>query len=365
MMKEKETNVLQLIDCHVHLRGMGSLENLTDVIDTCGLQGMNVISIPRTDEKLITNVLGLLFKRQLPGKVYAFGSLRHPEYGSIVETLSYTEQARNLIALGCDGIKMIEGKPTTRRQLGRTLDDPCYDEFYSYLEDASIPLLFHVNDPESFWDPERVRPGARERGWFYGEGGFPGYEELYGETDRVLEKHPRLNVVFAHFYFLSDDLDRLDAFMSEHPNVKVDITPGSEMYANFSKDPERSRKFFMDHAGRILFGTDISGDTEPDPEMGLREKERIDNMRRFLETGDEFVWWNMDLKGIELPREALAAIYTGNFHHWAGEQPEPVRLAAAMAECDRLAEMAGEAGKSETAASAKKVRELLGETESE
>ncbi len=355
----EEQKELSLIDCHVHMRGMASLQNLTEVIEECGLDAMNVISIPRTDEKLITNILGLLFKTRLPGKVYAFGSLRHPQYGDIDEPLSYEEQARNLLALGCDGIKMIEGKPTTRKKLGVPLDDSRYDKFYSYLEDRSVPLLFHVNDPESFWDPGRIRPGARERGWFYGDGTFPSYEELYAESANVLAKHPRLNVLFAHFYFLSDDLDRLEDFMSEHPNVKVDITPGSEMYRNFSRRPERAREFFIDHAGRIFFGTDISGDTEPDPEMAGRERDRIQNMRRFLETGDEFEWWGMDLKGIDLPREALAAIYAGNFRRWAGKEPKAVGLSAVSAECSRLAGMAREAGKQDVAEAAENVRDLF------
>ncbi len=353
-----ERSELPLVDCHVHMRGMASLENLSGVLRECEYDAMNVLSIAlRGDRGVSLNVLGLLFKLMHPGAVYAFGGLRHPESGDIVETLPYAEQARRLMKVGCDGIKLIEGKPTTRKMLDRPLDSPGYDPFYSYLEKESVPLLFHVNDPESFWDPDRVSPGARAKGWFYGDGTFPSREQIYGEAENVLRRHPNLRVVFAHFYFLSAELDRLETFLAEHPTVCVDITPNSEMYVHFTAQRERARQFFIDHADRILFGTDISGGREPEPDLGRRERERVWNMCRFLETDDEFTWWGMDLKGLGLPRAALEAVCAGNFRRWAGREPAPVPLDAAMGECGRLMIAAEEAGKKAVFSELKSIRE--------
>ena len=334
------------VDCHVHMRGdMVSVENLHGLMEACGYDGMSLMCIAlRDDRGLKTGLLGLLFKALYPGKVYAFGGLRHPESGTVPDARPYAEQARHLLELGCDGIKMIEGKPTTRKMLGRPLDTPEYDGLYSYLEEESVPVLFHVADPETFWDPELAPPTAHERGWFYGDGTFTGKEELYAEAEGVLAKHPDLRVVFAHFYFLSADLDRLERFLADHPNVGVDITPGSEMYANFSAQTDRAREFFCDHADRIFFGTDIMGGWEPDPDLAQRETARVAGMRRFLETDDEFEWWGLDLHGIALPREALAAIYADNFRRWAGEKPRTVPISNVLSECERLENLTREAG---------------------
>ncbi len=350
---------LPLTDCHVHMRGdMVSVENLHGVMDACGYDAMALMCIAlRDDRGLKTSLLGLLFKALYPGKVYAFGGLRHPESGDVPDARPYAEQARHLVEMGCDGIKLIEGKPTIRKMLGRPLDDPRYDDFYSYLEEESVPVLFHVADPESFWDPELAPPSAHERGWFYGDGTFTGKEELYAEVESVLAKHPNLRVVFAHFYFLSADLDRLERFLADHPNASIDITPGSEMYADFSAQVDRARDFFIDHADRILFGTDIMGGWSPDPGLGQREKARVADMRRFLESDDEFGWWGHELHGIALPREDLAAIYAGNFRRWAGERPQPVHMPDVLAECGRLEDLTRDAGLSEIAHDLVEIRE--------
>ncbi len=339
-------DALPLIDCHVHMRGaMASVENLHGLMGACGYDAMALMCIAlRDDHGLKTNLLGLLFKALHPGRAYVFGGIRHPESGAVPDARPYAEQARHLVGMGCDGLKMIEGKPTTRKMLERPLDAAQYDDLYSYLQDSSLPVLYHVADPETFWDPELAPPSAHERGWYYGDGTFPEKEELYSEVDRMLEKHPDLRIVFAHFYFLSADLDRLEAFLGEHPTVNVDITPGSEMYANFSRRRERAREFFIDHADRIFFGTDIMGGWEPAPELGSRSRDRVGNMRRFLETDDAFEWWGMDLQGIALPRDVLAAIYADNFRRWAGEPPKPVELPQALRECERLEAMARDAG---------------------
>ena len=75
----------------------------------------------------------------------------------------------------------------------------------------------------------------------------------------VLARHPRLRIVFAHFFFMSAQLDRLSGILDRYENVSVDLTPGIEMYENFSAAPERARAFFVRYADRIIYGTDIGG----------------------------------------------------------------------------------------------------------
>jgi predicted TIM-barrel fold metal-dependent hydrolase len=313
------------------------------------------------DENFGQNPTALAFKVLQPGRYYAFGSLRHPRSGRIQDPLPYEEQARRLVAMGCDGIKMLEGKPTSRKQLDLPLDAPQLDPYYSFLEKKRVPLLFHVADPETFWDPEHATEDLRRLGWYYGDGGFAAKELLYGEVENVLGKHPRLRVVFAHFYFLSADLDRLAAFFARWPQANVDITPGGEMYVNFSAQHQKARDFFIRFQDRIFFGTDNAGGRRsPDPERTASAKAKIDAMRRFLETEDTFEFWGMRWSGLGLPPEVCAKIYAGNFLRWAGAEPKAVDRLAACEECDRILTMAELArAPEETVASLKATRWIL------
>ncbi len=62
----------------------------------------------------------------------------HCPAGDIGE-LDFAGQARRLREAGCDGMKMIEGKPTSRKQTGLPLDSLLYAEYYAYLGDRAVP----------------------------------------------------------------------------------------------------------------------------------------------------------------------------------------------------------------------------------
>lgn len=354
---------LPLIDCHVHLRSPDGIPNLTEMMDQCGLTGMNVLAMPaRGDQTLSQNMTALLFKLLHPGTGFAFGGIRHPKSGEVSDPLSYEQQARRCMRAGCDGIKMIEGKPTVYKRLGEPLDAADYDDLYRYLETERIPLLWHVADPETFWDPEQVPEGARERGWYYGDGTFPEKEELYGQVERVLQRFPRLRVVFAHFYFLSADLDRLAAFFGAHTHVGVDITPGTEMYWNFSRNRDRAREFFQRYRHRIFFGTDnSSGHRAPDPDEVDVAKRKVDGVRRFLETEETFEWMGGTVSGIGLDRDVVGDICSGNFRRWVGSSPRAVDRELVSAECDRLAGLAADRNERELADKLRRVQARLAE----
>ncbi len=96
------------------------MPNLNDILDACGLDAITVVATAGKDDANVgQNPDALLFKVLRPGRYFAFGSLRHPRSGSVQDPLPYEEQARRLIAMGCDGMKMLEGKPTVRKKLER------------------------------------------------------------------------------------------------------------------------------------------------------------------------------------------------------------------------------------------------------
>jgi predicted TIM-barrel fold metal-dependent hydrolase len=239
--------------------------------------------------------------------------------------------------MGCDGIKMLNGKPDYRKASGLALDCVIYDDYFARLEERGFPVLWHVNDPEEFWYPEQAPEWAKGPGWLY-DHTFPSNESIYGECQRVLEKHPNLKIIFAHFYFLSDDLPRAAALLDRFPNVCFDLAPGIEMLHNFSKRPQEARDFFLRYQDRIIFGTDFA----PGGQLS-----RIWVVRNFLETDEEFhvptdepLFWpdhRTMIRGIALPEKALRKVYAENYRRLVSSAPQPLDRHLVMTELDRLA----------------------------
>jgi len=332
------------IDCHVHLWDLDTIPSLNAICHHLGFRAMNVVCTG--DRRMVnTNPTALVAKRHFPERFYAFAALDHSAYYSEgkVAAPSLAAQVDRLMALGVDGIKMLEAKPTSRKDLDIPVDSPYYAKYFQRVEDVGLPLLWHVADPEEFWDPEKTPGWARERGWGYNET-FVSKEQLYSEVENVLLRYPKLQVIFAHFYFLSADLERAARLFDRFPGVHFDLAPGIETLYNMSRDVVATRRFFTQYAGRILFGTDINADQSPE-EAALR----AGIVTRWLETDEEYrVPEGADfllgpaedgiMRGLSLPDGVLEQVYRGNFERIAGHHPKPLDRPLAAEECDRIAE---------------------------
>jgi len=331
---------LPVIDCHTHIGGedlnavdvMLEKEAAAGVKQVCTL----ITSVPR---RINGNPQGLYAKAKRPHQVYLFAGVDYSHIASDVDhrwTYSFPKQIDRLIAMGADGLKMINGKPNCRKDSGIALDAAIYHGYFARIEETGFPILWHVNDPEEFWDPAAAPEWAKGPGWLYDDT-FPTNESLYQECERVLAKHPKLKVIFAHFYFLSDFLDRAAAFLDRFPNAYLDLAPGIEMLHNFSKRPDAAREFFLKYQDRIVFGTDFS------PRFLLS---RIWVVRNFLETDETFhvptddnLFWpdhRTMIKGINLPEGALRKIYADNYRRIVGKAPRPLNIPLVMDELNRL-----------------------------
>jgi len=333
---ETQYKDIPVFDCHTHImHGPEGIQNAMVIKELFNFEWMNVLSIPTWD--FAQNLKMMVFKNQFPEKSYIFGGLIHNK--EVLDAgYDYATQAKNLIALGFDGMKMLEGKPEIRKELQKPLDDPSFDEYYKFLEEEEVPLLIHVADPEEFWDRETVPEWAYNNGWFWGDGTYTSKEDLYREVDGFLTKFPKIHGIFAHFYFLSADLEKAAAFLDKWENVSIDLTPGTEMFVNLSKNPEKAKEFFLKYQDRILFGTD-NFDPGTEEELDIMTK-IVSIMRQFLETDDTFQVWDLTFKGIKLDREVLEKIYYKNFFKYVKAEPKELNLEAAVKESKLTIELA-------------------------
>jgi predicted TIM-barrel fold metal-dependent hydrolase len=330
-----------IVDCHTHFGGenLDAIDAMLEAEQQAGIDQINVL-ISSFPGRVNANPEGLYVKARHPKTIYLFAGLDYSAIAKDVDhryTYSLAEQVDRLPAIGCDGIKMLNGKPNYRRSSGLALDCVIYDDYFARLEETGFPVLWHVNDPEEFWNPDEAPEWATGPGWVYDDT-FPTNESIYAECERVLEKRPKLNIIFAHFYFLSDFLPRAAAFLDRYPNVSFDLAPGIEMLHNFTKRPDEARDFFLKYQDRIVFGTDFAP-------KGLLS--RLWVVRNFLETDEEFhvptderLFWpdhRTMIRGIALPEDVLRKIYADNFRRVAGPGPRPLDPRRVIGELNRLA----------------------------
>ena len=300
-----------IYDCHAHATELDLKKSIgmLDVMSSIGVERAALLAL--TYKSTVSNLYLLDLKRRYGRiKLSVFGMINNRD---MYKDIPFETQARAIMELGCDGIKMMYN-PIARKALGYGVDDERYEKMFSYLEENGIPVIMHVNDPESYWVVRDLTPTEIARDWGYFKEGFLSKEEIYDETFRMLDRHPRLKVVLAHFYFLSRDIDEATRVMETYPEVCFDLTPGWEMYVGFSEKPEEWRTFFKKYSDRILFGTDSADDKRFNAEINLL-------VRMALERDGEFLmpcYRECTVTGLGLDGETLDKIYYKNYERLFG-----------------------------------------------
>lgn len=280
------------------------------------------------------NVLSFYCKAELSPVAYTLSSLNH-HYDERDTAEFFLSEIRKYHAMGCDGIKMLEGKPETHRRLTTPkLSHKVYEPFFAYAEENGIPLLMHLGDPSYFWDRSQMTPYQLEHGWFVGPE-EPTLEELRSEVEEVLIRHPKLRLTLAHFYFMENELDRLDRLLDRFENLCLDLTPGDH-FPSLCTNRENARAFFQKHQRRILFGTDTYNFPAADREKTSGVRPNL--TRRALEGKESFTEDGVLCRPLELEREVLEQIYRKNFVRLYGQAPRPLDHERIAAECRLLGE---------------------------
>lgn len=346
-----EANKMTFLDCHIHYAMPLNPKDLIDVMEYTNTDAANLVIVPHR-ERVSSVPDALMVKHMYPGKFYVFSSLDVTKYFMSNKTVGkkFVKHIKNMIACGCDGVKMIEGKPELRRTIPiPDFDKSVWEPFWQYAEESEIPILWHVNDPEEFWDPEKIPAWAKSQGWLYGKETINN-EVQYLQVLNVLERHPKLRIIFAHFFFMSAQLERLASILNQYPNISIDLTPGIEMYINMSSNQEAAKKFFHQYQDRILYGTDIGARSVlgvGGKQISLEESRNRSMLVRSFLMGSTDVIVKADgnfligtedftLKGLSLPDSILTKIFSENFFNMVGRNPRLVSPRKVIAECRHI-----------------------------
>ena len=322
-----------IIDNHVHIHGNGTVPEIIAYMEQFtklyNIEHINLQSIPMVGEvKRLQNLKILMIKDMMYPYVFAgFGLYQGKGHKD------YLTQLTEGLAQGFDSVKMLEAKPDTRKELGKPIYDESFDPFDSEIEEKGLYLLMHSGDPRNSWDRSKCSQWVIDHGRCYDGEGFLSAEEHYAEVERVLEKHPKLKIALAHFYFLDEDLPRAAEFLDKHPNAMFDLTPGGH-YETFSKDPETAREFFIKYADRLIFGTDVN-DTILTDTKGYHS--RLYGMAIGMINGDPIPDFREGgYRSLNLPDEVANKILYENSKKLLGENPKPVNRDAVIREISEI-----------------------------
>lgn len=325
------------IDGHIHMhrwfdekKGEDFTHGLEEYRKKCGLKYIALASLPSGKPipapRDVSNNIMCAFYKLLNENTFAYGGFIYPSYPAKdeeMEKMPLTEQLDELMEIGFDGIKMLEGKPNLYSYVGKRLDGDFFEKVLCEMEKRGTYILMHAIDPECFWSEpseENIK-----KGWSYGDRSkYPSSEDLYKQIDCVLEKHPRLNLCLAHFFFCSEKPEKLEEMLEKYENLSIDITPGGEMYIGFDKRREYFRSFFEKYADRIIFGTDMDFPVYLEAGVWLCDREY-----RFLATNEALDSFDgHTLTGIKIPKECLQKIFSTNLLNKLGNKPKPINKEA-------------------------------------
>lgn len=235
-------NRWKIIDIHEHAQTIEEAERLVEAMDRFGVQRVCLMASTiytftlnnayGFEQYRENNEVLLKIKERWPDRFCAFVTFDPLEP-------QHLELVKDAVRRGADGVKLYlgHGAATGKGPFHvMPLDDSRLAAFWSFVDDAQLPVLMHVNLIK-FWD----------------------------ETVSLLEKHPHLRLCIPHFGLHKNTearLNRLGWLLDRYPNTFTDVSYGYytfqvEGFEALAKWRSRSRDFMKRYAGRIMFASDM------------------------------------------------------------------------------------------------------------
>ena len=242
-----------------------------------------------------------------PGRFIVFGNM---DFRRINEP-NFAEQAAEGMARDVDagmrGIKIYKALGLDyKHENGEywRVNDPRLDPIWAKAGELGIPILIHTADPRPFWQPvnelnfwDGVLYGEYDW-WTYYRTGRASVEELLGERNETILRHPKTIFIAPHIGSNSEALDIAADDLDALPNLYYDISARIPILGLPGRRQRHSREFLLEYQDRILYGTDLIYDDTNVPTgqqaQGLYQPYEFplngaDPIERYVETSVEFV----------------------------------------------------------------------------
>ena len=301
-----------VVDVHSHHRPgfpVGRWHDIVREMDALNLQVL--VNLSGGSGGALRRNVETIAGSEHPGRMVQFATL---DFGGGVRPGFGREAAAQLerdVAAGAVGLKFFKNFGISVQDAAGArvpVDDPELDPVFETAGRLDIPVLMHVGEPLSFYEPvdrhnERwleltLLPGRRLPADRY-----PSFDTMIEERDRRFARHPRTRFIAAHMGWHANDLGRLGRLLDALPNVYAET--GAILY-ELGRQPRTAHAFFTRYQDRVLFGKDRYAPDE------------FPYYWRTFETADEYfdyyrryhAFWKM--YGMDLPDDVLRKLYYAN-----------------------------------------------------
>jgi predicted TIM-barrel fold metal-dependent hydrolase len=143
------------------------------------------------------------------------------------------------------------------------VNDSTLDPIWVAAAGLGIPVLIHTADPAAFWQPMEAQNfwngvvyGEYDWWAYYGKD-VPGYQELLGERNEMIARHPGTTFICPHVGSKADCLDNAADDLEALPNLYYDISARIPTLGRDQRRAAHAREFLLAYQDRIMLGTDI------------------------------------------------------------------------------------------------------------
>lgn len=258
-----------------------------------------------------------LFKSYAPERFRIYGGVDWDQWPSLGN--KFPEWAANRLRIqkerGAEGLKIWKNLGLLLRDDKNALvkaDDPRLAPIWETAGELGLPVSIHVADPVAFFNPvdetnERWEELGSHPDWRFTSPPFPAFLSIMESLFNLVKRQAHTTFIGAHVGCYAENLAFVSQMLQTCPNYLIDF---SARIGELGRQPYSARRFFLEHADRILFGLDGGPDVE---------SYRI--YYRFLESQDEYFNYNpgeiplqgrWHIYGLYLPDEILKKIYFNN-----------------------------------------------------
>jgi predicted TIM-barrel fold metal-dependent hydrolase len=257
------------------------------------------------------------FKNAAPERFIVFGGVDWSQWSEHGDHFGEwaAKRLREQVARGAQGLKIWKPFGLHVRDHNEALvavDDPRLDAVWATAGELKLPVLIHVADPVAFFDSldgtnERWEELHAHPDWQFPSPPYPSFMTILNGLATLVANHPQTTFIGAHVACYAENLGWVSELLDRCPNLYIDF---SARLGEIGRQPYSARRFFIQYADRILFGTDASPSLE---DYCL--------YYRFLETDDEYFNYNVSpvpqqgrwyVYGLYLPDDVLKKIYYDN-----------------------------------------------------
>ncbi len=192
-------------------------------------------------------------------------------------------------------------------------DDPRLQCIWDSAAEYKLPVLFHIGDLNAFFhvadDTNEYIDTFREHPeWQFTDPRLYSFAQLMEMQENLLRRNPATTFIIPHVGSYAENLGQVGKWLDEFPNMYIDI---ADRLNELGRQPYTARAFFVKHADRILFGTD----------MLPTDMARYPIYYRFMETYDEYFSYRTEaglmlgdwnIYGIGLEEDVLKKVYHDN-----------------------------------------------------